>query len=373
MGGKEKDIAEFDGCLEQVSEWLSRQKSASITETRFYKFLESANVSLPELFDMQPQDAENMIEDTQKTMVIEGIKENSILTYVASIKRFFKKVRRMDLDFQLFVKQQKAKGYHNFSNGDLGKIYEYANAQYKALFSLSASCGFGVSDILKLDKGFIKAHIDRAKENNMEYCFIEQTRKKTNAESLLVINPLAMKSLENWIRQNKSEKLFPIDADAVNTMLKKLVERSGMKVTGKIKFHKIRAWVISSLIKAGFQTEQWKFIVGKSVPISDSTYMQLKEAIIEKYPQVYPKYLNILGYQTKPQTDTITKLKAEVTETRLVLKTMTELLGDELLAKAITKLKPQLKTFKASETESINKAVKVRNLYELLLAIGKHS
>jgi len=313
----ENQNIEFDSCLEKVSEWLSRQKSSSITETRFYKFLSYADASLPELFDMQPQQAENLIEDVQKIMQNEGIRDNSILTYVASIKRFFKKVRRLDLDFQLFAKQEKAKGYHNFSNGDLGKIYAHSNAQYKALFSLASSCGFGISDILKLDKEFIKNHIDRAKENHMQYCFIEQTREKTNAESLLVINPLSMESLENWIRQNPKEKLFPIDADAVNNMLKKLVARSGIKATGKIKFHKIRAWVISSLIKAGFQTQQWKFIVGKSVPISDSTYMELKEQIEEKYPELYPKYLCI----TQTATQVRTKDK-EISELKQALKSV---------------------------------------------------
>ena len=307
----ENQTKEFNECLEQVSEWMSRQKSARETETRFYKFLSYSDISLPELFEMKPQEAENLIEDAQKTMLESGVKDNSVLTYVASIKRFFKKVRRMDLDFQLFAKQQKAKGYHNFSNGDLGKIYEFANAQYKALFALSASCGFGISDILKLEKEFIRNHIERAKANGSQYCFIEQTRKKTNAESLLIINPLAMESLENWIRQNKKPRLFPLNEDACNDMLKKLVERSGVKKTGKIKFHKIRAWVISSLIKAGFQTQQWKYIVGKSIPISDATYMELKEAIEEKYPSLYAKYLNI-----QQQAQIVKTKDKEITELR---------------------------------------------------------
>jgi len=298
----ENQNIEFDKCLEKVSEWLSRQKSARQTETRFYKFLRYSNASLPELFDMKPKEAENMIEDTQIAMQKDGIMDNSILTYVASIKRFFKKVRRMDLDFDLFAQQTKAKGYHNFSNGDLGKIYAQANAQYKALFSLASSCGFGISDILKLDKHLIEQHIKSARQNKKQFCFIEQTRKKTNAESLLVINPLAMESLENWIRQNPKEKLFNLREDAVNNMLKKLCDRSGIILKGKVKFHKIRAWVISSLIKAGFQTQQWKYLVGKSVPISDSTYMELKEGIEEKYPLLYAKYLCITAQSHEVKT-----------------------------------------------------------------------
>lgn len=341
----ENQIEEFDKCLEQVSEWLSRQKSATITETRFYKFLSFSQTSLPELFDMSPRHAENMIEDTQKIMLDAGIKQNSVLTYVAAIKRFFKKVRRMDLDFQLFAQQQKAKGYHNFSNGDLGKIYAQANSQYKALFSLASSCGFGIADILKLDKQFVKNHIERAIENEQDFCFIEQSRKKTNAESLLVINTLAMESLQNWIRQNPKDKLFPLEPDAVNNMLKKLVERAGIKKTGKIKFHKIRAWVISSLIKAGFQSPEWKYIVGKSVPISDSTYMQLKEGIIEKYPKVYAKYLSITetGIESKTKDKEIEDLQTTVLQQEKEILSLTKRL--EILRKDMDSFKTLMDAF----------------------------
>lgn len=334
----ENQNEEFNECLEKISEWMSRQKSAQITETRFYKFLSYSDTSLPQLFELTPQDAENMIEDTQKAMLKEGIKDNSVLTYVAAIKRFFKKVRRLDLDFQLFAKQKKAKGYHVFSNGDLGKIHAHANVQYKALFSLASSCGFGISDILKLRKDFIKAHIERARQNKEEFCFIDQIREKTNADSLLVINSLAMRNLENWIRQNTKEQLFNLNQNACNIMLKKLVERSGIKTTGKIKFHKIRAWVISSLIKAGFTTPEWKFIVGKSVPISDSTYMELKEGIVTKYPQIYDKYMCITksGIETKTKDQEIEKLETALLNAEKEIATQDARL--KIMQKAILKL-----------------------------------
>jgi len=77
-------------------------------------------------------------------------------------------------------------------------------------------------------------------------------------------------------------------------MLKKLAHRARIKLTGKIRSHEIRVWTINSLIKAGFSQPEWKYVCGKSIGLSDDTYMRLKPIVAEKYQQVYEKYLNIM-------------------------------------------------------------------------------
>ena len=60
---------------------------------------------------------------------------------------------------------------------------------------------------------------------------------------------------------------------------------------------------MNSLSKAGFNEFQIKYTVGKKIPLSDATYLNLKQQIIEKYPQAYSKYLCI--------TETTTTVKAK--------------------------------------------------------------
>ena len=199
--------------------------------------------------------------------------------------------------------------------------------------------------------------------------FIPQVRKKTNVKGLLVINPLAVEWLEKWISQNPKDKLFPIARkDSVSITLRKLAKQSQIKLTGKIRFHNIRAWTMSSLSKAGLNSFQIKFHIAKKVPSSDATYLRtLAEQIKERYEtsDLYPKYMNILGYQTRTETDTIDKLQHELEETRLVLKTMTEIYGKEILQKAREQYSDD------SMFPTIDKS-NTKTPYELLLAIAKH-
>jgi len=279
-----------------VQEWLSEYKNETtktITNRRFTKFLSFIDKTPEQIIKLSSKEAKHLILQTQKKMLEaknkkgeRTLKNNSILAYISSAKSFLEyyevaiKFKRGQL-----VKSQKALGYHDFSNGDLSRIFQVANVQYKALLAVATSTGFAMDDLLALDKERIKAEIKRAREGEekRDFIFYDSVRKKTNARALTVLNPLAIKWLSKWIIQNPKPTLFSVKDSAVAIMFKKLALRSGITLTGKIRFHKLRSWVINSLIKAGFQTEQWKSLVGKSIALSDDTYLSLKEQIIEKY------------------------------------------------------------------------------------------
>ena len=111
--------------------------------------------------------------------------------------------------------------------------------------------------------------------------------------------------------------VFGVKGDQIRIDLTDLAKNSGIKLTGKIRPHNLRKWVMSSLDKAGFTEFQTKFIMGKSIGKSDMTYLtSLKNIIEEKYPKLYDKYLNILNHskQQTIQQDTITQLTSENSE-----------------------------------------------------------
>jgi hypothetical protein len=82
--------------------------------------------------------------------------------------------------------------------------------------------------------------------------------------------------------------------DGINIMLKRLAHQSQIRTTGRIRFHNIRKWVMSGLSRAGFNEFQIKYVLGKSIPMSDATYLQTLELEVrEKYPKAYESYLNL--------------------------------------------------------------------------------
>jgi hypothetical protein len=88
--------------------------------------------------------------------------------------------------------------------------------------------------------------------------------------------------------------VFDLTPEAINKMLRRLGRHAGIVTTGRVHFHKIRGWVISGLSRAGLNEWQIKYLVGKAIPLQDSTYLQsLQQEIEERYPKAYEQYLNI--------------------------------------------------------------------------------
>jgi len=266
---------------------------------------------------------------------------------------------------QLLVSQE-AEGYHVYSNGDLFKMFQVANVQYKALIALATSSGFSIAQLMKLDKAFIKAHIERARDNNERFIYIPQIRKKTNVKGLLVINPLAIEWLSKWIDQNPSERLFTCHEDAVNVMLKKLAKRSQIKLTGKIRFHNIRAWVMSSLSHRGLNTFQIKYHLAKKIQNSDATYLKtLAMEIKEKYEttDLYSKLcLTQASIEVRSKDAELKEVNEELETLR---KIMVSMIGKDKLAKLVEQPQKQKSTIGITKGTIHGAEISTRKLLEL--------
>jgi hypothetical protein len=186
---------------------------------------------------------------------------------------------------------------HYFSNGDLGKMYDVCDLKGKAIIACASSLGWEVTDFLALPRKLVEDHIRRADSEGRNYIFFETTRSKTSVPRLAVLNPLAVKSLKDWLPVNLTDKTFDMTKSGITQFMKATARKANLVTTGTVRFHRIRAWVFNSLLKAGFGDMEAKYIVGKAISHSDGTYLRLKETIMEKYPKFYESYLNI-----KPET-----------------------------------------------------------------------
>lgn len=327
-----------------VEEWISTYKTEATQKTiryRFNRFLKWSKLTGEELGKLTTKEAKTLALQYQSAAIKKGVKNNTILAVINSVRAFFGHLERpLRLKGKL-VEQKMATGYHKFSNGDLGQMYNVGNAFDKALLAVGVSLGWEISEILNLDLKQVEMYVHRARETNAEFFSFESQRKKTGAHRFGILNPLALEALERYFGVEKlaDGKLFDVTDPGANKLLRRLAREANISLTGKIRWHNLRKWLMSKLSKAGFNVFQIKYVMGKKIPITDLTYLEnIAENIMGKYPEAYRKYLSILRYETKNQTDEIAELRKELEETRLIMRGMQKLYGKELVERALKEL-----------------------------------
>ena len=329
-----------------VGEWLSEYQNphtVRMNKARFQKFLDWSGKTPEQLSKLTVKDMKHLLLQFQADQKKKKVPNNSIISQITAVRSFFAylekpiKFRRGQL-----LKQAMATGYHKFSNGDLGRMYNSGNAFDKALLAVGTSLGWEISAILDIERGDFERYVRRAREQGKEFFSFESQREKTGARRFGILNPLALEALERYfaVSKDKAEKkLFPITQHGANKLLARLAREANIALTGETRWHNLRSWLMSKLSRAKFNEFQIKYMVGKAIPITDLTYLQtLQEEIEEQYPKAYTEHLSILRYETKNQQGKIQKLEAEVERLTLLVKGMTEMFGEEIAKKAMKKL-----------------------------------
>ena len=197
---------------------------------------------------------------------------------------------------------------HNFSNGDLAKMFEVGNTKEKCMLALATSLGWEVSAVLSLKRAKLQSYVERAKSEGKQYFYFKEQRQKTGVPRLGILNPLCLKWLARWLEESKNKRprkrwgvnpdpksdLFDTTTAGANKLIRKLADEAHLKKTGRVHFHKLRSWVMSGLSRGGMNAFEVKYAVGKAIPMSDFTYLQtIQESIEQKYPEIYESYLNL--------------------------------------------------------------------------------
>ena len=186
---------------------------------------------------------------------------------------------------------------HRYSTADLTKMLNVSSIQEKALLTSLCSTGWEISAVLALDPTFLRNLILKAQEQQQQFIYFLSQRGKTGAIRLGVLNPLAVEWLTEHLKTTAGPRLFAYaNPDTVNKMIKRLAREAHIMVTGRVHTHRIRAWVMSGLSRAGFNEWQTKLLLGKAIPVQDMTYLEtLRQEIEERYPKAYEQYLDISG------------------------------------------------------------------------------
>ncbi len=316
----------------KAQEWLSEFSNHSTRrnyEQNLAKFLRVTGMSLDGLIAISAEDLKHKILTYRAEQLQNHSEQNSILAYITAVRSFCGylnkpiKFRRNQLG-----KVQADIDSHVFGNGDLRELFEVANVQGKAILATATSLGWEISAFLALERDKVTQIINHAKANNETFIFREDVRVKTGEPRLAIFNPLAITWLSRYleVRKDKSKLLFPFTPDGLTKYLQRLAVDAKLETTGRVRFHNIRKWLMSSLSRSGFNEFQIKYVLGKTIGVSDRTYLQtLKTEIEQKYPKVYESYLNI-----SPNANgngKVSKLSEEVTKLNGEIATMKTKLG----------------------------------------------
>ncbi len=328
----------------KIKAWLDEcraattKRSYSARITRFFKWY---NKPVDEFLSLPQEEKRHIALQFQNQP---NLRANTACAILAALNSFldtyelkinFKgKIRRREMDLDS----------HNFSNGDLSKMFKIANNKEKAVLALGTSLGWEVSAVLGLPRKQLQSYVDRAKSEGKQFYYFLSQRSKTGVPRLGVLNPLALEWAEKWLMESENtplrkrkvdrftqarvvSDLFDITEEGANKILRRLASEAHIIKTGRIHFHKLRSWVMSGLSRAGFNEFQIKFVVGKAIPSCDLTYLHtLQLEISEKYPKAYEDYLNLetpvravvdLSKSLEEKTGEIEILRQQISELRI--------------------------------------------------------
>lgn len=248
--------------------------------------------------------------------VQKGYATNSVRAEVSTIRAFCRdNCTTLILARKKIAKAKASVGEHEFSREELAKMFYVADVRDKAILSTAISLGFSVEDFSELPRNLIESLVQKATEQKIDFIGFNYERKKTGVHSRSHLTPDARSSLLSWFEYldkertskglGKSEWVFPngngnhLDEKTFNRVVKDLVQKANITVTGKIRFHLLRKFLMSSLSDALKSEFLVKRAVGKEIPVSDSTYLQsLDRQLDEKFHEVYD-YIKLSGYANK--------------------------------------------------------------------------
>lgn len=309
--------------------WLLKEKSVNLEQFKQFSPKEIKTLLL-QYQNSEPKGegrvfkSKHVHRDTKTNIRVsepKRLSKNAINMVLTAIQSFC-----MYLDKPLLLKGKRVNSEddthsHYFANGDLEKMFDVCDLKGKAIIAVASSLGWEVSDFLALDRKLIEDHLAKAESESKQHIYFPCTRTKTHVPRLAVLNPLAIRSLKEWLAVNPTNTLFDMTKSGITRFMISTAKKANLKTTGNVRFHRIRAWVFNSLLKAGFSEPEAKYIIGKGIPHSDGTYLRLQQGIEEKYPSYYEAYLNIKPERTVKVVDE-TKIEEQRREIETLKQTL---------------------------------------------------
>ncbi len=255
--------------------------------------------------------------------------------------------------------------------------FNCSDLQTRIIISMGLDLGWRIGDFLSLK---IEDIPDLNQPTPIPF---ELITEKEDVISKTFLSAETVELLKTYIPTLKENPyLFPsngkgaLKGEAINYKIREAFKKAKIMIPkGKrLRFHAFRKRFLSTCANLKIDVNIAKILCGKSVEKSMLTYLsevEHKNAFIE-VKQVLSVTNGRIKSTMQAKDVEITRLQKQIEELRLTMKGMMEIYGEEIMKKAIEKLKGEGKiTTLPIKTQNEIKIGKITNITELLQAIGK--
>jgi len=300
---------------EWLSTWYTKDSTRNMQKRHFENFLKWCKKTPSQLVaEFSQKSARDLILKFQNYLkneiVLErgarkgeiGLSDNATRSMVNAVRAFYSSQCQTVTGLRKkILSAKKAKGEHAFSLSDLQKIWHVSDTRDKAIISVGCSLGWEASAFLNMERPFFENLVKRARSEDLDFIAFDFLREKTGAEQYGILTPCALDSLERWLThadsQRKKGLWNGLTSDGLNKILKRLTKEASIQTIGRVRWHLLRKWLMSTLARNGLNEWQVKIILGKAIPTTDLTYLQnIKEDSLEAYKRAYPLAMSLVSY-----------------------------------------------------------------------------
>jgi len=169
---------------------------------------------------------------------------------------------------------ERALGKHLVTISEVQKMASLANLKEQVMLGIFL-LGFRVGDTIQLKKSDFENLLDREPPIELK---LRARKERTVYETYI------SEELRDLLRQHlptlENEWIFPgvrkgshVKDETLNNRLRNLAERAGVKLNGRLTWHTARSLILREGSQMGINSWNLKRMTGKTIPISDDTYL----------------------------------------------------------------------------------------------------
>lgn len=300
-GPKPKDYFPSD---KATHEWLDAQDKSTRNgyQHKWKLFIEFTGMTGDQILESRKQDTsffwekktlafKKWLKETKKKLDGEPYSDYSVRQGTVVVRSFFAYYHK-DLQYRrkesqkLREAKRKTEDY-KFSREDLKKMADVSDLTEKYVVVAGKSFGLRVGDFLKIERGDLKAYIDRdppisigdlgtRKESVPAFPFIDSDAKP--------VIKLMLERMDREGRTNSKERMLTYRHEIqVTQVLQRIADKAGINYGNKrVRFHCLRKFLIDNLSRY-MSESKWKQVVGKK--ISEGAYVS-PDSLREDYQRV---------------------------------------------------------------------------------------
>jgi len=211
-------------------------------------------------------------------------------------------------------------------------MFKVTDIRERAILSMATDLGLRISDFIKIKKEDLPA-LDQEAPISFN---VMTGKEEVVAEGFLSSETVEV--LKSYMRTLKKDNpfLFPsnkkrhISDQWLGKLLQKLAEKAQINTNGKsLTFHCFRKMFLSASIDSGIGMIAGKKLCGKSIPISDNTYLtmvKLRKKFIElkEFLTIHPEVKPSNHETTENLKKAISKLQEDLTQQKAITETVSE-------------------------------------------------